>query len=117
VSSQSNQIENLLAQRDHGRSAESAAALESKLEDEKSQRKIERFFWILAVMILADCVLFKLLDSTFSDIFIALLSLILVIGCAKWLEVPYVGQYLDRTFDRMLASKPTALNQEETEET
>jgi hypothetical protein len=98
----SNQIDRLVEQKDSGPSATSAAALELKLEEEQSQRKIERFFWILLSTILGDCVLFKFLDSAGGNLFVGLLSLILLIGCAHWLEVPWVHLQLDRLFNRLV---------------
>jgi len=86
------------------------------LEEAKANHKIERFFWILTVTILTDCTLFKLMDSGFPDLFIALLSLILIIGCAQWLEVPYVGVYLDRVFTRFLSVKSHPQKPEDPEE-
>jgi hypothetical protein len=101
--------------KDKGPSAESAAVLESRLEEERAQRKIERFFWIMAITILFDCILFKLLASPFPEGFVALLSLILIIGCAQWLEVPYVSHYLDRAFNHFLVKKGAARGTEKEE--
>jgi hypothetical protein len=101
----SRQIEALVEPRDNSPSAYSAAELESRLEEEKSQRKKERFFWIFAVVLLADCILFKFLDSAAPSIFLSLLSVVMLIGCANWLEVAIVHAYLDRVFARFLPRK------------
>jgi hypothetical protein len=84
------------------KSAYSVVQLESLLEEEKAQRRIERFFWIFGLTILFDCILFKFLDASFPESFIIALSIILLIGLAKWLEVPFVAIYLDRAFTRFM---------------
>jgi hypothetical protein len=81
-----------------GKLANSAASLESKLEEEKSQRKIERFFWILALSIVSLCLLIKFLDNTLGTLFLMLLCIILLIGCAQWLEVPWIVKHLETVF-------------------
>lgn len=63
---------------------------------------MERFFWILVTTALADCILFKFLDAVALDVFVSLISLVLLIGCAAWLEAPFVGVYLDRMFTKLL---------------
>jgi len=92
------------------------AALEYRLESEQSNRKIERFFWILAVTGLCDALVFKFEDAAVANIFIGALSLILVIGCARWLEVPWVHIYLDRLFNRLIAPAPNRDDGAESEE-
>jgi hypothetical protein len=59
----SSTIDQLVEQRDRGPSAVSAAVLEALLEEEKAQRKVERFFWIVPITILASCILVKFVDS------------------------------------------------------
>jgi hypothetical protein len=98
-------------------SAKGAAALESQLEGLQAERKIERFFWILGVVILADCVMFKFEDAWTSNTFVGLLSLVLLIGCARWLEVPWVYISLVRIFDKIMRDKPSSSNNEPGEET
>ena len=97
-------------------SSKGAAALESQLEELKSEQKIERFFWILAVVILSDVIVFKFEDAWTSNIFVGLLSLVMLIGCARWLEVPWVYIPLARIFDRFIGAKQSTPKIDEVEE-
>jgi len=72
------------------------------LENAKTARRIERFFWILVITALFDCLLFKLLDAWFPQTFIILLSIIFLIGLANWLEVPFVTIHPERVLARYL---------------
>jgi hypothetical protein len=96
----SQQIKIIIQKRDSGLSASTSAALEPRLQQEKSERRIERFFWILAVTILGDCILMKFMDSVFSSLFIILLSLVLLIGMAQWLQVPWIVRHLEALLAR-----------------
>lgn len=98
----SRSIERLYDQEDAGPSAASIARLESKLEDEKAQHRIERFFWVFAVSILTDCILFKFLGSGAASLMLALATLTFLTAFARWSEVPWVVYYLDRIFDRLV---------------
>jgi len=84
--------------------------LESKLEEEKSQRKYERFLWILVITILTDCILIKFLDGGFGSFFVCSLSIVLLIAFAKWCEVPWAITYLDQIFHRVFG-KPSSSNE------
>jgi hypothetical protein len=95
-------IDALVEPRDRGPSATSAAALEFKLEDEQTKRRGERYIWIFVTTILVDCILFKLEDSVTANLFISIMSVILLIGCARWLEVYLVNHYLDRVFSKLI---------------
>jgi hypothetical protein len=97
-------------------SSKGAAALESQLEGVQAERKIERFFWILAVVILSDCVIFKFEDAWTSNTFVGLLSLVLLIGCARWLEVPWVYIPLVRIFNKAIGDRPSPPGGERAEE-
>jgi hypothetical protein len=108
-------------------SSKGAAALESQLEGVQAERKIERFFWILAVVILSDCVIFKFVilsdcvifkfeDAWTSNTFVGLLSLVLLIGCARWLEVPWVYIPLVRIFNKAIGDRPSPPGGERAEE-
>ena len=87
-----------------------AAALEEQLGQLRAERKVERFFWILTV----SGILNAFLDSFIpwgAAATLLLFSLILLIGAARWLEVPWVVRHLERWFDR--ASMTRASNETE----
>jgi hypothetical protein len=100
----SSQIELLAEQRDRGPTAITAAILESQLEQEKAQRKIERFFWILPLTVLGSGMLVKLVNSFLFTAFIIVIAIVSLIGFARWLEVPWILIYLERAFARFSQS-------------
>ncbi len=112
----SNQIDPLLESRDRGPSATSSAALEADLEQARSERRTERFPWILLSTILADCILFKFENSWAPNTFIGLLSLVLLVGCARWLDLPWVAIYFDRMFNRLIGNSSRAVREASDEE-
>ncbi|GAB0117474.1 hypothetical protein Acid7E03_15460 [Acidisoma sp. 7E03] len=112
----SSRIDQLLALKESTPSALSAAALESRLEEEKAQRKIERFFWLLGVTVLIDCILFKFEGTVLPNAFIILISLVFLIGCARWLEVPWVYVFLVQCFNRFSQTKQSASPSAEVEQ-
>jgi hypothetical protein len=108
-----NPIDQLVEQKDRGPSAVSAAALELLLEEEKAQRKIERFFWVLPMTILGSGILIKMVDSIPYTLFIIIISIVLLIGFASWLEVPWILIYLEKAFARFSHTQPAADQREE----
>jgi hypothetical protein len=113
---QSRQIDQLTGQRDRGPSAKSAAALESLLEEEKAQRKIERFFWIAPIIVLSSCILIKFIDSWMWTAYVILMSIVLLIRVCKMAEVLWIIVYLDRIFTRFSPSGTKKSPAEQSEE-
>jgi hypothetical protein len=97
----SNSIDRLAELKENTPSALSSAALEALLEQEKAQRNIERFFWVTVVTVMLSAILAKLVDSVVYTIFITLVSIAVIMGFAKWLEVPFILPYLERIFRRV----------------
>lgn len=95
--------------RDEGPSSVTSAVLEGQLQEERAGRKTERFFFIFALTLLADAILIKFLADVVATLFIILLSTVLILGLAHWLEVPQVIRPLERLFDRFMKEqkKPT----------
>ncbi len=101
-------IEAVLAPRELGPSAKSAAELESKLEDEQAHRKKGRFIWMLITTLLADCLLFKVEDAILPDVFIILISIIALMVMANYCEASFVHVYLERIPNRFLSDTPAS---------
>lgn len=93
--------------RDEGPSSVTAAVLESQLQEERANRKTERFFFIFAVTLLADAILIKFLEDWLATLFIIVFSIILILGLAHWLEVPQVIRPLERLLDKVMKEKKT----------
>lgn len=90
----------------------SAAVLESQLQEEKAERRIERFFWIFGLTVLSDVLIYKILDSNFIFILFFSLELAGLIALANWLEVPWIVRPLEALFNRYLG-QTTAPKEEE----
>lgn len=112
----SSQVEFRVSHKTKDASASSAAELELRLDGERSDRRRERFIWILVVTLLADCILFKFEDFWFADTIIALLSTVALIFCARWLEIPWIAIYLDRIFSKLLWNAQVKATQQGDEE-
>jgi len=82
------------------------AALQEQIEQQKTERKQERFFWFFTVTALLN-VLFSSLAPWHAATVFLIFSLIGLIGLAKWLEVPWVVTHLERWFDRTGPPKPS----------
>lgn len=78
----------------------SAAQLEADLQSERDARKEERFYWILALLIVGNVPLFNSIESSWALAPLFLLELILLIGIADWLGVDRVKVLLERVFSR-----------------
>src|SRR5262245_50456055 len=83
---------------------DTAAALEAQLEQLKTERKQERFVWLLAVTGLIDALLFQALPW-YGAIFAVLFSVILLLVAARICEVPWIVTHLERIFDRASGSR------------
>ena len=82
------------------KSDEEAAALEEALESVYDSRREERFYWILALVVIFDVGSFQHL-AWMPSILIFLLEVIGLIGIAKWLGVDAVVVLLERTYSRI----------------
>jgi len=91
----SREIDVVVSKRDAGPSSTTSAVLESQLSEEKAERRVERFFFIFAVSILLDVIFFKFLDSGWAFTVITVLVLIMLVGVANWMEVPWVVRHLE----------------------
>ncbi len=98
-------IERVVAPRDLGPSAKSAAALEGKLEDEIASRKAERFLWVFLVDILLTCILCKFEDAWLPDIFVVLMAIIALLVFAHECDMPFARVYLERAFSRFVGER------------
>jgi hypothetical protein len=59
----------------------------------------------MAVTVLVDCILFKFLDGVGTSLFVSVISLILLLGVAQWLQVPWVVIHLEALLARLQKSK------------
>ena len=82
------------------KSDEGADALEKALESEQNNRREERFYWILALIVVLDVASFQHLAWT-PSVLIFLLEIIGLIGMAKWLGVDVVVVLLERIYSRI----------------
>lgn len=83
-----------------------AAKLESELQSERDNKKEERFYWILAVVICIDFSLFDSLTNKWVTAPIFLLQLVLLIGLANYLGVDAVKILLEKLYAKWLRDKP-----------
>jgi hypothetical protein len=83
------------------RLADTVAALETRLESERTERKDERFLWLLVVVLLIDAIVCEHL-SGFSSAFFLPISLLVPIAAGKMWGVPWIDVHLNRIFDRLL---------------
>lgn len=91
----------IFSKRDRGPASISSAALEAQLQNEKTERRIERFFWIFALSIFLEVFLYKFLDSNFAFGLITCLVLAGLTSLANWLEVPWIVRFLEILFHRL----------------
>ena len=82
------------------KSDEGADALERALESEKDSRREERFYWILALIVVFDVASFQHLSWAHSFL-VFLLEIIGLIGLAKGLGVDVVVVLLERLYSRI----------------
>jgi hypothetical protein len=80
---------------------DTAAALESQLESLKLERKQERFVWIFVVTGIINAVVSSTAPAVGAGEFL-LFSLIFLVVCAKWLEMPSFAPYLDRWINKVI---------------
>jgi Mg2+/citrate symporter len=85
--------------------ANAVASLEAELESVQTARKRERFYWIIAIMVLF-LVTFSNLVPWYVWTAIFPLSILFLVGMAVELEVPWIVSRLERLFDRFHRSKP-----------
>ena len=71
-----------------------------KYHRELTERRIERFFWLFAIVTLINVV--ASVATGWTSILHYLLSIILLIGCAKWLEVHWVVGPLEQLQAHMM---------------
>lgn len=82
------------------------AALEEQLEDIKTDRKKERYFWIFVVTALLNVIIASF-APTFAASIMLLFSLVMLIGIAKYLGVPWVVVHLESWFSKICSpTKP-----------
>jgi hypothetical protein len=86
---------------DVGSEETAVAALEQKLLEVKAEFLTERFTLIFVIIVLVLALLSKDL-AWFQFIFVALLSLVLLIFLADWWKVPGVKPYLDKIFEHYM---------------
>lgn len=80
-----------------------AAALEYQIEHLRTERKQERFFWLLAVTALLNVGVASI--GVANEVVFLLFSLIFLIGAAKWLEVPWIVYHLEKWLYQRLGGK------------
>ena len=86
------------------KSDEEAAALQKSLESEYESRREERFYWILALIVVFDVASFQHLPWM-PSVLIFLLEVIGLIGMARWLGVDAVVVLLERIYSRISLPK------------
>ena len=82
-----------------------AAKLEGDLQQERDSRREERFYWILALVIMFDAYLFGTIGSQWAMLPIFLLEIVGLIGLADWLGVDRVKVLLERLYAKWLDRK------------
>jgi hypothetical protein len=91
--------------KDGGEQNEKLAAAYSELGDdlEKSvdSRAEERFIWIVACIILIDCLVLGPMDNWAAPLVIGVIELVLIIALAKRLQVEEIARLLSRFMDRV----------------
>ncbi|MGQ0580382.1 MAG: hypothetical protein ACT4O6_00485 [Reyranella sp.] len=87
---------------------ETAAILERQIQQERGDRRTERFYWIFGTMLLLDMAVLP--HVGFIAIPLFLLQLIFLIGIAGTLGIDPVVVLLQRLFDKYL--KPTPKDDE-----
>ena len=78
-----------------------SSLLKQRLAHEIEGRRTERFYWVFALIIVLDVIVFPQLGWVLFWIF--LLQVIFLIGLARWLHIDPVVVLLQRLFDRHLA--------------
>lgn len=98
------QIDTVIPSKKPSPTAQKIAVLEAALTEEKSrlveerrERKQERVVWLIAVIGLLLVFFFKYLDNTLGIFFVGILSLVLIMAAAGWLEMPWIIQYIIAT--------------------
>ena len=79
-----------------------AAKLESDLQHERDSKREERFYWILALVVVLNVTFFNALTSKWAIIPIFVLELVGLIGLADWLGVDRVKVLLEKLYARWL---------------
>ena len=81
------------------------AVLEDELQTIRAERRTERFFWSFCLIAVLN-VYVASHSPVLATVTCILFSLILSLGLAKWLEVPWLSRYLERWFEKMLGNIP-----------
>jgi hypothetical protein len=76
----------------------SAAKLEQDLQNERDSRKEERFYFLLAAIMVANIPLFNAFESSWALLPTFLLELVLLAGLAKFLGVDRAVVLIERIF-------------------
>jgi di/tricarboxylate transporter len=79
-----------------------AAALEESVERIRAEFRRERFVYIFVIAALFDSLMLAVAPPS-AAWFIVLASLILLIGCARWLEFPWVLSELEGWHQRLVS--------------
>lgn len=84
---------------------ETAAALEQRLLREQDARKEERFYWIVALTVVLDVLMFKFLDNGALAFFLLAIEVVTLIGVAKFLGVDGIAVFLEKIVYKWLDGK------------
>ena len=76
-----------------------AAGLQTQVETLRTERKHERYFWILGTIALLN-VIIDCMSGWYGRLTFLLFSLLFLIAAAKWLEVPFIVHHLEKWFAR-----------------
>lgn len=82
-----------------------AAKLESDLQRERDSRREERFYWIMALVIVGNVPIFNTFSSAWALLPTLLLEIVILIGLADWLGVDRVKVLLERLYAKWLDRK------------
>ena len=83
---------------------ETISQLENSLQANNSERRTERFFWIFLSTSFLNVIIGSLAPGPVWSIFL-ILSIILLIGCARWMEIPWIVTHLERLFNRLIGGR------------
>ena len=85
---------------------EQIEALQDQLDEERDLRKEERFFFIVALVILLNVVFFSVMDTWGGPIALVILEALILIPLAKRLGIQEVSQIIDKLLNRLKSSLP-----------
>jgi len=82
-----------------------AGALEGELQKVRAERCTERFFWSFSTIALTNVIVSSFAPGIAATVFL-IFSLMLALGLARWLEVPFIAPYIERWLEKLMGRVP-----------